>query len=74
MFVIIALFGSICNAVMRIKLSYVFWFVSNIYLSIHNFYIHEYAQAFLFSAYLITSIIGLKNSFRNGGWLDKFSA
>lgn len=71
-FVIIALIGSILNSMMRIKLSYVFWLVSNVYLSVHNFCIKEYAQAFLFSAYLITSIVGLRNSFKSGGWLDKY--
>ncbi len=58
---------------MRIKLSYVFWLISNVYLSIHNFYIKEYSQSLLFSAYLVTSLIGLKNSFKAGGWLDKIS-
>ncbi len=75
LFVFIALVGSICNSMMRIKLSYVFWLVSNVYLLVHNFLIHEYSQGFLFSAYLITSIVGLRNAFKSGGgWLDKFSA
>lgn len=73
-FVVVALIGSFCNATMRIKLSYLFWFISNIYLSLHNFYIEEYSQAFMFSAYLLMSIIGLKNCFKHGGWLDKYSA
>jgi hypothetical protein len=70
-FVVIALIGSILNAMMRIKLSYVFWLVSNVFLVAHNLRIGEHSQAFLFGAYLITSIIGLKNSIGDNGWFSK---
>jgi hypothetical protein len=70
-FVIIALLGSICNATMRVKLSYVLWLVSNVFLACYNFCIREYSQAFLFGAYLITSMIGLKNSIGDEGWFSR---
>jgi hypothetical protein len=70
-FVVIALLGSICNAMMRIKLSYVFWLVSNIFLACYNFKIKEYSQAFMFGAYLIIAMIGLRNSIGDRGWLSK---
>lgn len=61
-FVIISLIGSMCNAIMLIKLSYALWLVSNIFLLAHNFHIGEHSQAFMYVVYLITGIIGLRNS------------
>ncbi|MDR1255380.1 MAG: hypothetical protein LBJ94_00405 [Puniceicoccales bacterium] len=68
-FVVVSLIGSVYNAMMYIKLSYALWLGSNIFLLAHNIRIREYSQAFLFGAYLIISIVGLKNSMRDG-WFD----
>ncbi|MDR1891347.1 MAG: hypothetical protein LBQ23_04235 [Puniceicoccales bacterium] len=67
-FVGIALLGSFYNATLRMKLSYVLWLISNIYLCVHNFTIKEYSQAFLFGAYLITTFIGIKNTYKDKNW------
>ena len=60
-FVGMALIGSVLNAMMRLKPSYILWFISNFYLSFYNFSIEEYAQGCLFIAYLVTSSIGIYN-------------
>lgn len=70
-FVAIALLGSFYNATLRMKLSYVLWMGSNVCLCIHNFLIKEYSQAFLFGAYLITSIIGIKNTWYDKSWFGR---
>ena len=70
-FVGIALLGSFYNATLRMKLSYVLWMISNIYLCVHNFCIKEYSQAFLFGAYLITSAIGMKNTWHDKSWFGR---
>ncbi|MDR0693505.1 MAG: hypothetical protein LBF49_02975 [Puniceicoccales bacterium] len=67
-FVAIALMGSFYNATLRMKLSYTLWLISNVYLCIHNFIIKEYSQAFLFGAYLITTFVGIKNSYKDKDW------
>ncbi|MDR0679780.1 MAG: hypothetical protein LBF42_01970 [Puniceicoccales bacterium] len=62
LFVMISLIGSVFNAMMYIKLSYTLWLFANVFLTLYNFRIGEYAQTFLFAAYLIIGIFGLKNS------------
>jgi hypothetical protein len=69
-FVIIALTGSVCNSMMRIKLSYMLWLVSNMFFVVYNFHIGERSQAFMYSVYIITGIVGLKNSIGDG-WFSK---
>jgi hypothetical protein len=64
-----ALLGAYYNATLRFKLSYVIWVTSNLYLMIHNFRIHESAQATMYVVYLVINIIGLKNTIGNKGWL-----
>jgi hypothetical protein len=68
LFIAIALLGSFYNATFRMKLSYTLWLISNVYLCIHNFTIGEYSQAFLFGAYLITTLVGIKNTYKDNGW------
>lgn len=70
LFVIISLIGSVYNSLMYIKLSYAIWLASNVFLLAHNFRIGEYSQAFMYSIYLVTSVIGLRNSM-NDGWLSR---
>ena len=67
-FVVIALLGSFYNATLRMKLSYMLWLVSNGYLCVHNFIIKEYSQSVLFGAYLITTAIGIKNTYKDRYW------
>lgn len=64
-----ALLGAYYNATLRFKLSYVIWVASNCYLMIHNFQIHESAQATMYIVYLVINIIGLKNTIGDQGWL-----
>jgi hypothetical protein len=70
LFVGIALLGSFCNATLRMKLSYVLWLVSNVYLCVHNSIIGEYSQAFLFGAYLVTTFIGIRNTYKDPSWFE----
>ena len=72
-FVGIALLGSFYNATLRMKLSYVLWMISNVYLCTHNLLIKEYSQAFLLGAYLITSMIGMKNTWHDKDWFCRRS-
>jgi nicotinamide riboside transporter PnuC len=69
-FVVIALIGSVSNSMMRIKLSYVLWIVSNVFFVIHNFRIGEHSQAFMYAIYLVTGVTGLRNSIGDG-WFSK---
>ncbi|MDR2436383.1 MAG: hypothetical protein LBD33_03705 [Puniceicoccales bacterium] len=69
-FVIIALIGSVSNCMMRIKLSYVLYVVSNVFFVIHNFRIGERSQAFMYVVYFVTGVIGLRNSIGDG-WFSK---
>jgi hypothetical protein len=70
-FVAVALVGSFFNATLRMKLSYVLWLISNTYLCVHNFAIGEHAQSFLFGAYLITTFIGLRNTYKDPHWFRR---
>ncbi|MDR2377565.1 MAG: hypothetical protein LBD54_02315 [Puniceicoccales bacterium] len=65
--VVWSLIGSYFNATMRIKLSYIIWLPSNIYLVIYNIRIGQSAQGVLFSFYLFFNLIGLKNTFGSKG-------
>lgn len=55
---LIGLIGTITNAE-RNKVGFVFWLVSNLYMSIRFFVIGEYAQSGLFLAYFILAIRGI---------------
>lgn len=54
----IALFGTILNAERNIY-GFLFWLVSNLYMTIRFAYIGEYAQATLFFIYFILAIRGI---------------
>lgn len=54
----IALIGSILNSSGN-KYGFIFWIVSNLYMSIRFYAIGEYAQALLFAIYFIIAIRGL---------------
>jgi len=54
----VALAGTIINAE-RNKLGFVFWIVSNLYMTIRFAVISEYAQMILFFIYFILAIRGL---------------
>ncbi|MDR2735581.1 MAG: hypothetical protein LBB20_01935 [Puniceicoccales bacterium] len=68
--VIISLWGSYLNATLRLKLCYVLWLFSNIFLLIHNALIKEYAQATMYTIYLMITFIGIKNTIKDEGWLS----
>lgn len=54
----VALFGTILNAERNIY-GFLFWLVSNLYMTIRFAYIGEYAQATLFFIYFILAIRGI---------------
>lgn len=54
----IALIGSILNSSGN-KYGFIFWIISNLYMSIRFYAIGEYAQALLFAIYFIIAIRGL---------------
>lgn len=54
----IALMGTLINAE-RNKFGFVFWVVSNLYMCIRFFVIHEYAQSVLFFIYFLLAIRGI---------------
>lgn len=54
----IALFGTILNAERNIY-GFLFWLVSNLYMTIRFAYIGEYAQATLFFIYFLLAIRGI---------------
>ena len=54
----IALAGTVLNAEMNI-LGFLFWLVSNLYMTIRFAYIGEYAQATLFLIYFLLAIRGI---------------
>ena len=54
----IALFGTILNAERNIC-GFVFWLISNVYMTIRFTYIGEYAQALLFLIYTLLAIRGI---------------
>lgn len=54
----IALFGTVLNAERNIY-GFLFWLVSNLYMTIRFAYIGEYAQAVLFFIYFILAIRGI---------------
>lgn len=54
----VALFGTILNAERNIY-GFVFWLVSNLYMTVRFTYIGEYPQALLFLIYTILAVRGL---------------
>ena len=54
----VALLGTILNAEMNIY-GFIFWLVSNLYMTIRFAYIGEYAQATLFLIYFLLAIRGI---------------
>lgn len=54
----VALFGTMLNAERNIY-GFLFWLVSNLYMTIRFAYIGEYAQAVLFFIYFILAIRGI---------------
>lgn len=54
----VALMGTILNAEMNIY-GFIFWLVSNAYMTIRFAYIGEYAQATLFLIYFLLAIRGI---------------
>lgn len=54
----IALIGTILNAERNI-VGFLFWLVSNLYMTIRFAYIGEYAQALLFLIYFLLAIRGI---------------
>lgn len=54
----IAFTGTLLNAE-RNKFGFIFWTVSNLYMVIRFFVIHEYAQSALFFAYFLMAIRGI---------------
>lgn len=54
----VALLGTILNAEMNIY-GFIFWLMSNLYMSIRFAYIGEYAQATLFLIYFLLAIRGI---------------
>lgn len=59
--VIGALVGAVFNSYGKYLICYRIWVVTNFFLCIANFRDEDYAQAFLFFAYFLTSINGLYN-------------
>lgn len=55
---LIALFGTILNAE-RNKVGFVFWLISNLYMTVRFFVIGEYAQCILFFIYFLLAIRGI---------------
>lgn len=55
---VIALAGTVLNAERNI-LGFLFWLISNLYMSIRFAYIGEYAQATLFLIYFLLAIRGI---------------
>lgn len=55
---VIALAGTVLNAEKNI-LGFLFWLISNLYMSIRFAYIGEYAQATLFLIYFLLAIRGI---------------
>ena len=53
-----ALYGAYLNSKQDIR-GFIVWMVTNTYLLTYNFYNEEWAQGFLFLAYLIISTNGL---------------
>ena len=54
----IALAGTLMNAE-RNKWGFICWLVSNLYMSVRFFTIHEYAQSVLFFVYFLLAIRGI---------------
>lgn len=54
----VALAGTVLNAERNVY-GFVFWLVSNLYMTIRFFYIGEYAQAVLFFVYTVLAIRGI---------------
>lgn len=54
----IALFGTILNSERNIY-GFLFWLVSNLYMTIRFAYIGEYAQSVLFFIYFVLAIHGI---------------
>lgn len=54
----IALIGTILNAERNV-VGFLFWLVSNLYMTIRFAYIGEYAQAMLFLIYFLLAIRGI---------------
>lgn len=54
----VALFGTILNAERNIY-GFLFWLVSNLYMTIRFAYIGEYAQSTLFLIYFILALRGI---------------
>jgi hypothetical protein len=67
-FVGVAIAGSFYNATLRIKLSYAMWLASNTFLCAYNLFIGEYAQGLLFGVNLITTLVGIKNTYGDKYW------
>ena len=61
MLVIGALTGAVFNSCGKLLVSYKIWVLTNLCLCILNFLKYEYAQAFLFFAYFLTSVNGWYN-------------
>lgn len=61
MLVIGALTGAVFNSFGKLLVSYKIWVLTNFCLCILNFLKDEYAQAFLFFAYFLTSVNGWYN-------------
>ena len=55
---LVALFGTILNAE-RNKIGFIFWLISNLYMTIRFFVIGEYAQCILFFVYFLLAIRGI---------------
>ncbi len=55
---VIALAGTFMNAE-RNKWGFAFWLISNLYMCIRFFMIHEYAQSVLFFVYFVLAIRGI---------------
>ncbi len=54
----IAFLGTVMNAE-RNKIGFIFWLISNLYMSIRFYMIGEYAQCVLFFAYFVLAIRGI---------------
>ncbi len=54
----VALMGTLMNAE-RNKCGFIFWLISNLYMSIRFFVIEEYAQSALFLVYFLLAVRGI---------------
>jgi hypothetical protein len=59
--VLLAISGTLCiSALRRVYLGHLFWFAANVLLILHALHGREWAYLFMFSVYLVITIIGIR--------------